>query len=127
MNNALALAAVVGPFYFVIGLSLLFYAKSWQRLLEKYEKDHLLFFPFSLFLVILGLIVIEMYNVWSWNLWLLITITGWAMFLKGVFYLLAPAQWIIAIMKLRFSWIFYFGGVICLIIGAALSYPVLIK
>jgi len=127
MNNALALAAVVGPFYFVIGLSLLFYVKSWQRLLEKYEKDHLSLFPVSLLLTILGLIVIKTYNVWSWNLWLIITITGWAMFLKGVFFLLAPGKWIIAILKIRAAWLFYLGAVICLIIGIALSYPVFIK
>jgi hypothetical protein len=124
MNNASALALIVGPTYVVLGLSVLFYAGAWQRLLEKYEKDHFLLFPQALFAMVAGLFVINMYNVWAWNLWVLITVTGWALFIKGVFYFLAPGKWITAVLKLRAGGLLYFGGMVVLLMGFFLSFAV---
>lgn len=128
MDNAVSLAAIVGPTYLLIGLSLLFYGKSWQNLLEKYQKDHYKLFLDALLTFIFGLVMIRMYNVWEWNLWLLVTLTGWGLLFKGAFYFLAPGKWITAILKLKDQkWIIYLGALLSLVIGFALSYMVYLK
>ncbi len=122
MDNASMLARIIGPMYLVLGLSVLFYAKSWLRLVDKFEKDHYQLFSFSLLSLILGLIFINIYNVWAWNLWLLITLTGWGFFIKGLFFFLAPEKWITGVMKMKSSSWIYFGAIVMLIAGFFLSY-----
>ena len=117
------IALILGPFYGVIGLSILLYAKPWQKLMEKWSKDHLLLYPVSMILVLLGLIIVNLYNVWEWNVWLLVTITGWIMLVKGVLYLLLPGKVITWALKTRKAlWMIYVGGAIWLVVGAVLSY-----
>ena len=125
MGNAEALAFIYGPFYLVLGLSVLLYAKSWQKLVGQWQSDHFSLFPVTLFMMLAGLVSIYFYNVWEWNLWLLVTITGWAFFVKGAFYMLAPGSLIKSILKMKNSTgMLYFGGLASLVIGAALSYNV---
>ena len=74
---------------------------------------------------IVGLVIINMYNVWEWNLYIVITLTGWLAFLKGGFYLLAPGSWIKRAMKcklVRQEGFLYFWGVLITVLGVLLTY-----
>jgi len=125
MENAIAVAAVAGPAYLVLGLSLLVYSKSWQKLIAKWQKDHFSLIAIMIMTLILGLVVLRMYSAWETNVWILVTITGWAMVLKGAFYLLAPERWIkdwVAMAKSE--GLIGLGGVVTIAIGAVLSYHV---
>lgn len=123
MQNAIALAHVMGPVYLLIGLSVLVYLKSWQRVFERYENDHLALLPFMLMYAILGAIVINMYNVWSWNVWLLVTLTGWTLAVKSVFYFLMPKSVIkIDLALKKKGWVLILAGVMGLVLGGVLTY-----
>lgn len=123
MNNAIAIATVLGPFYMILGLSILLYAKTWQILLERWEKDHLSLIGLMVFSTVGGLLIISLYNVWTWNVWIIVTIAGWAMFVKGAFYFLAPGTWIKSVIELKKQkWLLYVGGVCAVLLGAVLSY-----
>ena len=125
MENALALAAVVGPVALILGLSLLLYADQWKKLMTQWKKGHFGLFGLMLMSLILGLIMINMYNVWEWNLWLIITIVGWAAFVKGVLYFLLPGDAIKAWMAIGENKGFlYVGALVWLVAGAALTYHV---
>ncbi|MFA6305989.1 MAG: hypothetical protein WC651_04705 [Candidatus Gracilibacteria bacterium] len=125
LGNAYVLAFFIGPVLLVVGLSLLLHAKAWQKLLAKYDKDHLSLFPMAFFSMIIGLIMVRMYNVWELNLGGLVTLFGWAALVKGVFYFLAPGTWIKAFLKMKSTmWLLYVGGVFGLLIGGLLSYLV---
>lgn len=125
MDHVPMLAGYIGPIYLLVGLSLLLHPKSWQHLLEKYQRDHYELFPLMLLYVILGLAVIDSYDLWEWNRWIIVTLTGWALLIKGVFYFLAPGSWITPILNVKHSkGLMYLGGVVCLVLGAVLSYPV---
>lgn len=80
MEKALILAAIVGPVYLVFGLSTLLYVKQWQKLIRNLAKDHLQMYVGMLIALIVGLIIINMYNVWAWNLYVIITIPDWRLF-----------------------------------------------
>ena len=125
MEKALILAAIIGPFYLVLGLSLLFYVKQWQKIFVEYAKNHFLMMINMFMALILGLIIINIYNVWEWNLYVIITITGWGALLKGVFYFLAPGSWIKGVLKCKCyhseGWL-YFWGLLMTVVGILLSY-----
>lgn len=123
MGNANAIAFVLAPMYLVLGLSILLYAKQWQKLVAKWYDNHFELFGLMFLTMIGGLVVMYFYNVWAWNVWLLVTISGWAMFLKGAFYFLAPSSLIKPIMKLGQNLgLLYFGGLVALLFGAVLGY-----
>ena len=75
---------------------------------------------------ILGLIIINMYNVWEWNIWLIVTICGWSAFLKSVVYFLLPGSTWRALLKMGKNMI-YLGGLVASVVGAILSYYVYLK
>jgi len=123
MENAVKIAEIAGPVYLLIGLSVLLYAKVWQKLMGKWQKDHLSLFPLMFLYPVLGLIVIRMYNVWEWNVWLLITLMGWILLVKGVAYFLLPGSVLKKMMELKNHLAFlYLGGLVAVAIGVALSY-----
>ena len=123
MENAITLAHVMGPMYVVLGLSLLLYVKPWQNVLKSWKNDHLQMLSIMFMTGLLGLITVNMYNVWEWNVWLLVTISGWAMMLKGAFYFLMPGSVIKKMLEFKSNaGILMFGAVACIAIGAALSY-----
>lgn len=123
MQNAITLAHVIGPVYLLIGLSILVYLKSWHKIIEKYENDHLALLPIILMYAVLGAIVINMYNVWAWNVWLLVTLTGWILAIKSVFYFLMPESIIKTILALKKKkWVLVLAGIIGLVFGGVLTY-----
>jgi hypothetical protein len=73
--------------------------------------------------MVFGLVIINLYNVWEWNVWLIITLMGWGMFLKGVFYFLVPGKTFTRILDWKAKHMcMYTSGVVALVIGAVLSY-----
>jgi hypothetical protein len=127
MENTLLLGAIVGPYFLVVGLSMLLYAKVWVKLMKDMEKNHTAVVIGMMFALILGLVFIKMHNVWEWSIWVVITIFGWAAFLKAVFYFLAPGAWIKGLIKTFSNTSYmYIAGLIFAIFGAWMSYLVYI-
>ncbi len=125
MDNTLFLASILGPFYLVIGLSLLIYNGSWQKIVADWEKSHYNLVTAGVLSLILGLFIIQIHNLWAWNLWLVITLTGWIAFFKGVFLFLAPGSWVRMCLKWKQNKNYiYFAGAVMAVFGAWMSYLV---
>ena len=125
MDNTLFLASILGPFYLVIGLSLLFYKNSWQKIVADWEKNHYNLVTAGVISLILGLFIIQIHNLWAWNLWVFITLTGWVSFLKGVFLFLAPGSWIRVLISIgKNTYYIYTAGLVFAVFGAWMSYLV---
>lgn len=125
MENAIAIAAVAGPVYIIIGLSVLLYAPVWQKIVADWRKDHLSLLTMMMMHLVIGLIVIGMYNIWEWNVWLIVTLTGWGMLLKGVFYFLLPGSWLKNWLKMvDCRMCMYCAGFFATLVGAVLCYYV---
>ena len=56
-------------------------------------------------------------------MWLLVTLTGWCLFVKGAAYFLLPGEVLKKLMEHKKSdgWC-YFGALVTLVVGVALSY-----
>jgi hypothetical protein len=125
MSDQMFLTAVIGPMYLVLGLSLLFYAGVWQKIVDEWGKNHLSMMTMMAFNLIFGLVVINTYNVWEWSPYVIITITGWGAFLKALIYFLLPGDQLKAMMKLLCcKCYFQTAGVIAAAFGAWLCYLV---
>ena len=123
MADAIMLAALIGPVFLILGLSMLFYAPSWKKLVSKWQKDHYALLPIMMLYGLFGLYIINTYNVWDGTVWVLVTISGWAMFIKFVAYFLLPGATTQGMMKLGTNQsILYLGGLVVTVMGAALSY-----
>ncbi len=119
------LAGIIGPIFLVYGLSVLIHAKQWGKLTASIKKDHCAVFPVAMMSLIFGLILVNAYNIWDWNAFLIITLTGWVLLAKGIFYFLAPESWNRAI--LRWKWLSHvsyrhFSGAAIATLGATLVY-----
>lgn len=80
-------------------------------------------FPMMLLTLLLGLMVVSMYNVWEFNVWLIVTILGWAMVVKGVVYFLIPGSALNGLVGLgKKLGLLYVGGLVWTVAGAALGY-----
>jgi uncharacterized protein YjeT (DUF2065 family) len=123
MQKEVVLACIVGPILLVYGLSILIYAKQWKKVAAWMEKDHFGMLPMAFLCLAFGLILVNAYNIWDGNVFLLITLTGWALILKSVFFFLAPASWIRAVLQLKIlihPWIYRVAGAVLAVMGAAL-------
>lgn len=119
----MAIALVAGPVYLVGGLSLLMYTDTWKKVLAGWQKNHFLMLPLVFMDLVFGIIIVHMYNVWEWNIWLLITLTGWAMVLESIAYLLLPGTLLKAIITLKKSKGYLYAiGLFGVLAGGALSY-----
>ena len=129
MTSSLVLAAIIGPLYLVLGLSILLYAKQWKKIVSEFSKNHFVMMANMFMALIFGLIIVNMHNVWEWNLFIVITLTGWGALLKSVFYFLAPSAWIKGILKSKMCQsdaFLYFWGAVLAVFGVLLSYNVYI-
>ncbi|MBN2096545.1 hypothetical protein JW752_04080 [Candidatus Peregrinibacteria bacterium] len=125
MEKGLILAAIIGPIYLFYGLSFLLYPKQWKRLIQECIKNHFSMQASMFVALLLGLIIINAYNVWEWNRFLIITLTGWLFLIKGVFYLLTPERcikWVMARKCCQSKGWLYIWGTVMTILGVLLSY-----
>lgn len=123
IDTSLGLAAIIGPLYMILGLSVLMYPKVWTKLMQSFEKDHLQLFTLMLITMVIGLILIRLHNIWEWSPYVLITVVGWGAFLKGAFYFLAPGSWVKSVLRLStMQWMMVLGGIVALLAGGLLTY-----
>ena len=123
MENAMAIAKIAAPIYLIMGFSVLFYAKQWQKIIEKWSKDHTTMIPLMFAHLVLGMIVLRMHNVWELNVWLIITLMGWIMLVKGIGYFLLPGCFLKKMLGVHKSTTtMYLGGTLAVLIGGILAY-----
>jgi hypothetical protein len=125
MENTLLLESIIGPYLLVMGLSMLLYAKVWVKIAKDIEKNHTAIIVSMALVLLLGLAIIQMHNIWELSICLVITLFGWIAFLKGVFYFLAPGSWIKGMLKVcANTGLIYVGGFVIAVLGAWMSYVV---
>ncbi len=109
----------------ILGLSYLFQADIWIRLVKDAMANTHKYYTLYLLILITGLVVVTEHNVWSleWNL--AITFFGWAMVIKSVVFFIAPqlTEPFTKLVDMGFikTWI-RIAGVVLAILGAILVY-----
>lgn len=123
MENALAIAKVIGPIHVILGLSILLYGPSWQKLATKWAENHFSLFAVGIIQGIGGLIILNLYHELYPTPWLIITFIGWVMLIKSIVFFLLPGaitRWGVELLKSKI--ILYSGGILVAVLGGILSY-----
>lgn len=123
MELSLYLAQLMSVSLVVIGLALLLRNSYYTKVYKAWVKHEGLLLLAAMMVLVAGVAVVLVHNVWiaSWEV--IITIVGWALVLKGVLLLLLPgemAKLTESVMKTK--WLLPLGGVIWVVGGLYLGY-----
>ena len=117
-------AAIVSVLILVIGISYLVQAEQWIRLAQELMNEPHRSLPLALLLLVMGLPVIAIHNLWVSDWRVVVTIFGWLLAIKG-FGLLVYPQLAGKYAGLSESFLIRYSraaGVVFAVIGAWLSY-----
>ena len=90
MSLSVYLAWIFGPFFIVVGLSMLLNRAYYRDMVERFFNDPQDYFFSGAAALAGGLALVAGHNVWVVDWPLLITLVGWAMVVKGVLRLAVP-------------------------------------
>lgn len=117
------LARILGPFYLVIALAFLVNKNMYKDLVAHFKKSDGAVWTFSMFALLIGLLMVNVHNIWEWSYKGLITLFGWGAVIKGIIFMVWPDSFIRWSEKqAKKSWWTGFAILFTLIIGLWLSY-----
>src|SRR5450631_601351 len=90
MATSVFLAKLLGPFFAVVGLSVLMNADAFRGIVKEFLKSPGLIFLTGLMTLPAGLAIVLTHNVWMADWPVLITIIGWLGVVSGVARIFAP-------------------------------------
>jgi uncharacterized membrane protein len=92
MQTSIFLAKLIGPFFLIVGVSLLINQAQFRAMVDEFMRSRALVFLTGLITLPAGLAIVLTHNVWVANWPVLITVLGWLTVFKGAIRLLAPQQ-----------------------------------
>jgi hypothetical protein len=123
MPTSVFLAKLIGPFFAMVGLSVLINAAAFRGIVKEILKSPALIFLSGLLTLPVGTAIVLTHNVWVTNWPVLITIVGWLGVISGVVRIFAPKQVLTTGKKVAANKNFPIaGGAIWLAIGAILCF-----
>lgn len=90
MESSIFIAKIFGLCYLVIGIGFMFNREAFGRIIDDFSKNAALMFFAGLFALAVGAAIILTHNIWTANWTVMITIIGWAGFIKGVWIIAFP-------------------------------------
>lgn len=121
MNITLGLARVSGIICLLIGLSVM-NKKYMAAIVSEIENSKALLWTLGFMAAVLGLVSLSIYNAWSGDWKVLLTILGWVSLLKGIAIMAFPAASWHSLHRKYKSDIFVYSGGLALILGIILVY-----
>lgn len=112
------IAAVFGPVMIIFGLARLFCAPQQREIEESVKKTPALVWMGALLGLFFGLLIVNVYNIWAWNMAVLVTILGWFFIIRAIFMILFPQKMIQLIDNRALNII---GSTVAVIWGIALT------
>ena len=92
MGISLILAKILGAFFTIIGVSVILRRNELEKIVEEFTKSRMLSFIMGEFILIAGLFILALHNVWEYNWRTIITVIGWLTAIKGATYLMLPQK-----------------------------------
>lgn len=114
------LASIFGPFMTIVGLWMLLYVDNLMKVWTAIKNSPAAFYYGSAANFLIGLTILSQYDMWSWDAFVLVTLLGWVMVIRGIMGLFLP-QLLLKIMMSNPSFTKVMG-VIPLIWGLALCW-----
>lgn len=81
------LAKIIGPFFFIIGISMVFYKKHYEDVMHEFLENPCLMAYSAMIGLVISLIIITLHNYWVGSWPTIITLIGWIGFFKSILFL----------------------------------------
>jgi uncharacterized protein YjeT (DUF2065 family) len=119
VDRILMLASIFGPFLAILGIWRLLYAENFNKVITSIKNTPGALYLQGIFNLLIGLFIVNEYNVWDMHIPVLITLLGWVMIAKGVLSLFVPQAMLKIMTHKTFlqSW-----GLVPLIVGLILCW-----
>lgn len=103
MDSAIMVASIFGPFLGILGLWMLLYGDNVVKVMTAIKNSPSSIYISGILNLLFGLFIINAYNVWEWDIFFLVTLLGWFLFLRGVLTFFMP-QLVVSWFMSRNSW-----------------------
>ncbi len=120
MNNAIALSYIFGPYLLIQGLWMLIQHKNNMKICESIRKTPAAVHFIGWTSLMIGLVLVNMFNMWQWNILLFVTLLGWAYIVRALIVLFIPQLFLRA--ETHDAQRVRVGGVVRLVWGVILSW-----
>jgi len=90
MGISVFIAKIFGLLYLVIGIGLMINRQTFKQIIEDFSKNTVLVFYGGALALVIGIVLILTHNKWVANWTVIITIIGWAAFIKGIWLIVFP-------------------------------------
>ena len=90
MTSALMIAKIFGPYLAIVGLWMLLFGDHAAKIATAIKNSPAAQYGSAVLNLLLGLVIISSYNMWSANMMIFVTLLGWVMFIRGVLGLYMP-------------------------------------
>ncbi len=90
MSNSTWLSMIFGPYFVIMGLWMLLCGDHAKHILEMIRKSATAIYFLGVTNLLIGLVILSEYNMWTMQLAVLVTILGWIMIIRGIVLLFAP-------------------------------------
>ena len=120
MTTTLFLLRIMGPTILALGISIVLYKDKYASAMKAFREFNFLYVIAAIIPLVVGLAIILKHNLWATPPQIIVSLIGWAAFLKGVLRLLAPDFVFTMIAKLSKNVLPW--GFVVLLLGAWLTY-----
>lgn len=122
MQTSIFLARLIGPAFVAVGVGLLINFPVYQAIRADFLRSYALIYVSGVLVLVAGLAIVNLHNVWARDWRVIITIFGWLMTIGGIIRIVAP-QFVISVAASMFSHTFAVVAGICLVLlGGFLAY-----
>ena len=90
MGTSLFIARIFGLCYLVVGIGFILNRKAFVKVMEDFCKNAALLYFGGMFALVIGVVMILTHNVWVRDWRVMITLIGWAGFIKGIWITVFP-------------------------------------
>lgn len=122
MENSLYLAQLLGMYFILVGLLMMFRQKFFIHAVRDFIDSRVLRFLVPIFELLAGIALVLAHNVWTWGFEGVVTVIGWVLIVEALFYLALPekkvVKWLTAWNK---SSVYLWGGALSILIGLLLA------
>jgi len=92
MESSVFFARVLGPYFVIIALGLIFNLKNYQKVTEDFFKNSALVYLGGIMAFFFGIFIILLHKLWTAGWEVFITILGWLGVVKGAFLIILPGK-----------------------------------
>ena len=90
MNTSLLLARIFGPYCMIVALSFILRRQDYAKVVDGFLKDPMIKIFGGAVALLIGLLVVNIHNVWVLGWAVIVTLIGWLSLIKGVVYFIFP-------------------------------------